>query len=169
MTAHGFATRPEAAQAEQTSQQKNTEIDPKVFQQKRKPPSMFSAPVPGESLTGKPKNMPFEHPPQFTDIEEATEFVWDQLNNRNTTLQLLALLDKQTPVDGLAKTILFTGFASGKWTPDLAILMVKPVVAMIVAIGKGAGINVRMRIRKKSKSQENLEAIINMDTGNKNA
>lgn len=161
MAQHGFAARPEEVQAPPN----NLEIDPKVLQSPRKPPSRFSAPIPGESLTGTPKNMPFERPPQFVDLDEATEFVWDNLNKRNNTLKLLALLDKQVPVDGLAQSILFSGFASGKWTPDLAILMAKPVVAMVMAIGKGAGIKMRNKIKKKSTSDVDLEEIINIETG----
>ncbi len=164
MAQHGFATRPEQAQP----QPNNPQIDPKAFQPQREPSSRFSAPVAGESLTSTPRNMVFEKPPQFTKLEEATEFVWEQLNKRDNTLKLLAMLDKQVPVDGLIKTILFSGFASGKWTPDLAILMTEPVIDMVVALGKSAGINVRMKTEKKSQSQKDLEDIINIDTGKVN-
>ena len=163
MAQQGFAARPE-----ETTPQNNLEIDPKVLQPQREPPSRFSAPVPGESLTATPKNMPFEKPPQFVDLDEATEFVWDNLNKRDNALKLLALLDKQVPVDGLAKSILFSGFASGKWSPDLSILMITPVVAMIMAIGEGAGIKMRTRTKKKSDSDRALEEIINVDTGKLN-
>lgn len=164
MAQHGFATRPEVAQ----SQLENIQIDPKALQPERKTPSRFSAPVPGESLTGTPRNMPFEQPPQFTDLEEATEFIWDQLNKRDNTLKLLAMLDKQIPIDGLVNTILSSGFASGKWSPDLAILMVKPVVAMVMALGKSADIEMRNKTNKKSQSQKELEEIINIDVGKVN-
>ena len=163
MTQHGFATRPEEVAS--VPQQQNLQIDPKALQPERKTPSRFSAPVPGESLTSEPGNMSFEHPPQFTDPEEATEFVWNQLNKRGTTLKLLAMLDKQVPVDGLVKTILFSGFATGKWTPDLAIIIAKPIVSMIMAIGTAAGIKMRSKTNKKSKGQRDLEDIINSDTG----
>ncbi len=163
MGQHGFATRPGEVDAQ--PQPQNLQIDPKALQPERKVPSRFSAPVPGESLTSAPRNMAFEHPPQFTDLEEATEFVWDQLNKRDNTLALLAMLDKQIPVDGLVNTILSSGFATGKWSPDLAILMTRPVVAMVMAIGKSADIDMRLKTKKKSKNQENIEAIINIDTG----
>lgn len=166
----GFAARPEEAQIPQRSINgiNDLQIDPKALQPKRKVPSRFSAPVPGESLTSTPQNMAFEKPPQFTDLETVTEFIWDQLNERNNTLKLLAMLDKQIPVDGIVKTILFSGFASGKWTPDLAILMAKPVIAMVMSIGKSAGIDVRMKTEKKSQDQKDLESIISVDTGKVN-
>ncbi len=163
MAQHGFATRPEEVEAQPPQQ--NLQIDPKALQPERTTQRRGSAPIPGESLTSEPGNMPFEHPPQFVKLEEASEFVWDQLNKRDNTLALLAMLDKQIPVDGLVNTILSSGFATGKWSPDLAILMAQPVAAMIIALGKSAGIDMRMKTKDKSKSQENLEAIINLDTG----
>jgi len=165
MAQHGFATRPEETQPPQNrSGNNNLEIDPKALQPPRKTPSRFSAPVPGESLTSTPQNMAFEKPPQFTDPEAATEFIWEQMNKRANTLKLLAMLDKQVPVDGIVKTILFSGFASGKWTPDLAVVLAKPVVAMVMAIGKGARINMRNKTEKKSRGQKDLETIINIET-----
>ncbi len=164
MAQHGFATRPEQAQP----QPNNPQINPKALQPQREPPSRFSAPVAGESLTSTPRNMVFEKPPQFTNTKEATEFIWEQLNKRDNTLKLLAMLDKQVPVDGLVKTILFSGFASGKWTPDMAILMAKPVIAMVMALGKSAGLDVRVKTEKKSQNQKDLESIININTGKMN-
>jgi len=144
----GFMTRPEEISEGQPTAQNNTQIDPKALTPPQKTTSRFNAPIPGESLTSTPKNMNFEKPPQFVDLEETTEFLWDRLNERDSMLKLLAMLDKQIPVDGIAKTILFSGFASGKWTPDLAILLAKPVTAMIMAIGNSAGINMRMHTKK---------------------
>ncbi len=164
MPQSGFAARPEEA-GQPAAPQQNPQIDPKALQPERKPPSRFSAPVAGESLTSTPQNMAFEKPPQFTELQEATEFVWDQLNKRDNTLKLLAMLDKQVPIDGLVKTILFSGFASGKWTPDLSVLMAQPVVAMVMAIGRGAGIDTRLKTEKKSQNQKDLEAIVNIETG----
>lgn len=171
MAQHGFANRPGLIGVTNDQPQQpiaspnNLEIDPKALQPQRKAPSRFSAPVAGESLTSAPRNMVFEKPPQFTDLEEATEFIWEQLNKRDNTLKLLAMLDKQVPVDGLVKTILFSGFASGKWTPDLAVLMANPVVAMVMALGKSAGIKIRNKTEKKSQNQKDLESIISIDTG----
>jgi len=33
----------------------------------------FEAPIPGQSLTGRPKNYPWERPPEITDPEVATQ------------------------------------------------------------------------------------------------
>ena len=41
----------------------------------------FDAPIPGQSLTDKPGNSAWEHPPQFTDTAEAAEYIWDKLTH----------------------------------------------------------------------------------------
>ena len=52
----------------------------------------FDAPIPGQSLTDTPGNAKWEHPPQFTDVEEASEHVWDRLHDRNFLPQVLSFL-----------------------------------------------------------------------------
>ena len=53
----------------------------------------FDAPVPGQSLTDKPGNYPWEHPPQYTDSQEASEYVWDKLTEPLFAQQVIAMLD----------------------------------------------------------------------------
>ena len=146
----------------------NLAVNPKGAQQKPKQKDKLgSRPIPGESLTAKPGNMPWEKPPQFSDVDKALEFVWDQMHERNHALKLIALLDKGIPVDGLVNGILQSGFAAGKWTVDMKILMVKPVIGMVLSFADAAGLTdkIKLRTRKKSKSAEELENIITMKTG----
>ena len=82
----------------------------------------FDAPIPGQSLTDEPGNYPWEHPPQYTDVIEASEFVWDRLHRPAFTEQVLAMLDAGIPVEALGRIIIFNGFMEGKWNPDLAFL-----------------------------------------------
>ena len=42
-------------------------------------PDIFDRPIPGQSLTDEPKNYPWEHPPQFTDLREARDRIFDNL------------------------------------------------------------------------------------------
>ena len=95
----------------------------------------FDAPVPGQSLTDTPGNYPWEHPPQFTDPEEASEYIWQMLHRKELTEQLIGLLDAGIPVEALGRTILFGGFLNGKFTPDVAFLIAEPVMKMVLTIG----------------------------------
>jgi hypothetical protein len=42
--------------------------------------AMFSAPIPGQSLTDTPKNAPWERPPEITDPEEAIQMHLSRLS-----------------------------------------------------------------------------------------
>ena len=100
----------------------------------------FDAPVPGQSLTDTPGNYPWEHPPQFVDPEEASEYIWQMLHRKELTEQLIGLLDAGIPVEALGRTILFGGFLEGKFTPDVAFIITEPVLKMIIAMGIKAGV-----------------------------
>ena len=100
----------------------------------------FDAPVPGQSLTDEPGNYSWEHPPQFTDLNEAAEFVWDNLHEENKLEQILLLLKSGVSVEGLTRGMLFTGFIDGKWNVDLALLLTEIVFNQVLAIGVKAKI-----------------------------
>ena len=74
------------------------ELDPiikqaqEIEQAKKKPTAMpmqyeeptinpFNAPIPGQGLTDEPGNYPWEHPPQFPEIEDAADFIYDRLSD----------------------------------------------------------------------------------------
>ena len=100
----------------------------------------FDSPVPGQSLTDTPGNYPWEHPPQFVDPEEATEYIWVTLHQKELTEQLIGMLDAGVPVEAIGRTILFAGFMEGKFSPDLALYSCSSVMKMLVAIGMNAGV-----------------------------
>ena len=104
------------------------------------PNNPFDAPVPGQSLTDKPGNGPWEHPPQYTNTAEAADFIWDQLATPEFAEQVIAMLDAGIPVEAIARVILFGGFTEGKWTPDVAFIIAEPVMKMIVAVGLQGGV-----------------------------
>ena len=101
----------------------------------------FDAPVAGQGLTDEPGNYPWEHPAQFTDVDEAADFVWDRLHRPAFTEQVLAMLDAGIPVEALGRIIIFNGFMEGKWNPDVAFLIAAPVMKMIATMGITAGVD----------------------------
>ena len=112
-----------------------------IDQYKENEDNPFDAPIPGQGLTDEPGNYPWEHPPQFTDVVEASEFVWDRLHRPAFTEQVLAMLDAGIPVEALGRIIIFNGFMEGKWNPDVAFLIAAPVMKMIATMGITAGVD----------------------------
>ena len=100
----------------------------------------FDAPIPGQSLTDKPGNSAWEHPPQFTDTAEAAEYIWDSLTHPDYVKQLIAMLDAGIPVEALCRVIIFAGFTEGKWTPDVGFMLAEVVIKMIATIAIKAGV-----------------------------
>ena len=132
---------------------------------KKAPNNPFDAPVPGQGLTDKPGNYPWEHPPQYTDSQEATEFVWDKITQPQFAEQVIAMLDSGIPVEAIGRIIVFRGFTEGKWSPDLAFLITEPSMKMMATVGITAGVK-KFKISMQDLTNKNeMKAI--MDVGNK--
>ena len=115
----------------------------------------FDAPIPGQSLTDTPGNYPWEHPAQFTDAREATEYIWDRLHADDFAEQVVAMLDANIPVEAVARVILFGGFLEGKFSPDLAFIITEPVMQMIAVIGATAGLsNIKLSMSDITNDQQ---------------
>jgi len=115
---------------------------------KTAPIPTYWGPLPGQSLTDKPGNAAWEHPPQYTNAHKACQFVFSQLMDPKFGPKALMLLKSGIPVEWLAHSILFGGFSKGMWTPDLIIAMAKPVAAMLIMMAKRAGIKYRLKINQ---------------------
>ena len=49
-------------------------------------PSMLQGPIPGMSLTQEPGNMPWENPPEFSDIYDVMQFYLDRIVKHGTNM-----------------------------------------------------------------------------------
>ena len=131
-------------------------------QLKEAPNNPFDAPVPGQSMTDKPGNAAWEHPPQYTNTAEAADFIWDQLSSPEFSEQVIAMLDAGIPIEAITRVILFGGFTTGKWTPDVAFIIAEPVMKMIVAVGMQGGVKkFRMSLGDMTSDNE-LKSIIDI-------
>ena len=118
------------------------------------PNNPFDAPVPGQSLTDKPGNTPWEHPPQIVNTAEAADFIWEQLSTPEFAEQVIAMLDAGIPIEAIARVILFGGFTEGKWSPDVAFIIAEPVMKMIATVGMLGGVK-SFRISLEDMTNEN--------------
>lgn len=99
----------------------------------------FGRPVPGQSWAAhEPKSTPWQAPPQFVKLEESMNFVMNQITEEHHLKTLLDIMDSGMSIEALTRTILFTGFSEGKWTPNLMMLMHKPVMLALIALAHRA-------------------------------
>jgi len=127
----------------------------------------FDAPVPGQGLTDKPGNYPWEHPPQYTDTMEASEYIWDRMTQPLFVKQIIAMLDAGIPVEAIARIVVFSGFTEGKWTPDVGFMLAETVVKMVATIGFTGGVK-KFRISTQDlTNNKEMKTILNIRDKNK--
>ena len=116
--------------------------------------NIFDTPVPGESLTKTPGNAAWENPPQYVNVDEAAEYVWEKLHEEKFLDQVVSFLSNDVPIEAVARMILFGGFVEGKWTADVAILLSEIIFKQIMASGMNAGVkNMKMFLKDTSNNQ----------------
>ena len=93
----------------------------------------FDAPIPGQSLTDRPGNAAWEHPPQFAEPNEALEYIHGRLMDIEGAARVAMMLETGIPVEAIARTIVFAGFMEGKFSPDVGFLILETVMKMIMA------------------------------------
>jgi hypothetical protein len=96
---------------------------------------MFSAPIPGQSLTTEPKGFPWERPPEITDPEEAIQYHLARISEPEMLEGILDLIEvEELDVKTLTSGIMRGAVASGMHTIDVA-LLVAPVVHEFIKQG----------------------------------
>ena len=101
----------------------------------------FNAPVPGESLTASPDTpTAWERPPEFTDQEEAMRAVYLELTEQTTLRKLVEIIDDGVALDEIAQVVLYKGYRSGKFNPDMVLLLAEPTIYLLIAIADYAEI-----------------------------
>lgn len=101
---------------------------------------VFSHPIPGQSWTKPPKSTPWQKPPTHVDLQDAMHTLMDQLLEPQHLKDLLGLMEGGMSCDAITKTLLFTGFTTGKWTPDLMLMLYKPLLLAVIMIAHRAGL-----------------------------
>ena len=113
--------------------------------------SPFDTPIPGQSLTDEPGNYPWEHPPQYSDVDEILDRMYDTLTKPTVARQLISMLDAGVPVEAVVRVITFGGFMEGKFNPDVGFTIIEPLMNLVSAIGIRAGVtNLRLSLEDLS-------------------
>lgn len=122
----------------------NDEID-SVYREKA---GQLARPIPGESLTNDPENpMPFERPPEYTDLTTALEYYFATFTEEGTYDRLLEIIAGGTPIMEVVQLVLYQGFQEGLFNPDLMMMLAEPLAYMLAAFCE----------------QENIEFVIQAD------
>jgi hypothetical protein len=102
---------------------------------------MFSAPIPGQSLTSEPKNSPWENPPQMTTPEEAVMWHIERLGKPKKVKSVVGLLSLDLDVVTMTEGILRGAVAEGRHSVDVSLIIAPIIHEYIKGIGDAAKID----------------------------
>jgi len=130
----------------------------------------FDHPIPGQSLTEEPGKYVFEKPPEFTDVDDAVEYVVGNIaENPEAVEKFEKLMMTGMPIESIVNTISFTGFAEGKWTPDIAELIKPPLSAFFVVLAQEENIPAVMFNTDEAEILPDDQVMASMREGNPEA
>ena len=88
---------------------------------------IFDQPIPGQSLTGEPKNNPWEQPAMMSNVEDVTMFYIGGMANQDVIDDLAAVCQTGLSLKPIVDTIVSSGTMNGIHSVDVGML-VKPII-----------------------------------------
>ena len=114
----------------------------------------LEAPIPGQSLTSEPKNVPWEYPARITEPMDALEFHMKQLTDENTVDNIMEMLEVGIPISVVASSMLTVAVMDGEHSVDVK-LIIKPFVENhIKSLAEVTGIDYKMSMRDYDDTSE---------------
>jgi hypothetical protein len=96
----------------------------------------LNAPIPGQSLTNEPGNVPWEQPPQMVDLDEVVRYYVERLSEPEGVDAVAGLLKSGTPAVAVAKTLMRFSVMKGIHSVDAGMLATPVIVELIRSIGE---------------------------------
>lgn len=90
-----------------------------------------AGPIPGENYTSDTKNYPWRQPPEYSDLDEALDYLSGRLTQFKVANGLLTMAEMGVPLYQITSFVLISGMGEGKWTPDFMLLLAGPLTRMI--------------------------------------
>ena len=101
----------------------------------------FDGPIPGSALTGEPRAEASERPPEFVDAEEAYADIASRINRPEAFIRLGLAAKQDIPVELIARSLLFSGWAMGKISHDVMLLILPDILELMSTMLDDAGID----------------------------
>ena len=101
----------------------------------------FDMPIPGMSMTHELGARPWQTPPTYATVEEASEYYVERMSNPDFKEQLLDIMKMKIPLTTLANTIQLASVMEGLHTVDVGMLMIPILVETMMLIGDSANVD----------------------------
>ena len=122
----------------------------------------FDAPIPGQALTGEPGSKTWEQPPRYAKYEDALNTTMERLLSPKSAEKIVTMLEAGVPVEGIARTVVFSGFMEGQFTPDVGFMMARPVFEAIMTLGATGGVK-NLKLELGNRDSQDMEFKSNMN------
>tara|TARA_R110002074_G_scaffold156935_2_gene313407 strand:+ start:141 stop:758 length:618 start_codon:yes stop_codon:yes gene_type:complete len=101
----------------------------------------FNKSIPGQSLTNSPDQpYPWEGATQYSSVPEAASAIFADMTEEDNFIPLMTALKSGTSIADITSVILYRGFQTGQFNPDLMLLLMEPVMYMIMALAERVGL-----------------------------
>jgi len=111
---------------------------------------------PGHSLTNDPGRWPWDRPAEFSNPDDAIDFIVAQLERPASQDGLLKMMLGGISVEEIVSQIAFKGFMEGSYTPDVAEL-IKPALAIyLVGIADENEIDAQIFVNENVPDEEEV-------------
>ena len=107
---------------------------------------------PGSSLTGSMGKWAWEQPPQFSDPNDAVDFVVNKMRDEDTQGDLVALMAAGITVEELVDQVAFKGFMQGFYNPDVAELIKPAIGVYLMKIASDNDVEPQLVVPKQKES-----------------
>ena len=118
---------------------------------------MFSAPIPGQSLTSEPKNSPWENPPQFSAPEDALIYHIERLKDPKKVKSIAGLLTLGLDVVTMTEGLLRNAVIGGRHSIDVSLIIAPIIHEYIVGLADAAGIEYNEGIEEEDVDIKEIE------------
>lgn len=115
---------------------------------------LFDAPIPGQSLTAELGARPWQHPPKYVTVDEATEYYAQRVFSPDVRDDMLNVMEMGIPLTTIAEALQGAGTMQGLHTIDIGILMLPILVEMLAYIGDEEGVDYNLGIDRPQKDED---------------
>ena len=116
---------------------------------------MFSAPIPGQSLTSEPKNYAWENPPRMVSPEESLTWHLDRLSEPKRTKSIVDMLALGFDVVTLTEGILRAAVSEGQHSIDVSLIIAPVIHEFIMGSAEAADIDFKEGIEDDADDMSN--------------
>jgi hypothetical protein len=117
----------------------------------------FDRPIPGESLTGEPRNNPWEQSAQMSDINEVATYYIERLDNEEILQDFGAMIEADVSLAPIVETIYLQGVMRGLHSLDAGVVVAPVIHAYLKASLEDLGVVVKDTNDNPQKRSEDAE------------